>query len=115
SVPLRLCVRPICFRLAMGTALLAVVACGKKGGEAEEGGDEAEATPEVVAQTAVAQVQAFPVTVTALGMVDAAPGHVAELAAPSQARVVRIFVSTGQAVAAGQPLVALDQTVFAAE
>jgi RND family efflux transporter MFP subunit len=63
----------------------------------------------------VAQVQAFPVTVTALGVVDAAPGHVAELAAPSQARVIRIYVSTGQAVAAGQPLVALDQTVFAAE
>ncbi|MFL5537933.1 MAG: efflux RND transporter periplasmic adaptor subunit [Longimicrobiaceae bacterium] len=96
-------------------SIAAVAACGKKGGEAEEGGDEAEATPEVVAQTAVAQVQAFPVTVTALGVVDAAPGHVAELAAPSQARVIRIYVSTGQAVAAGQPLVALDQTVFAAE
>ncbi|MFL5380970.1 MAG: efflux RND transporter periplasmic adaptor subunit [Longimicrobiaceae bacterium] len=108
--------RPIWFRLAMGTALLAVTACGKKtGGAEEEGGGEAEATPEVVAQTAVAQVQAFPVTVTALGVVGAAPGHVAELAAPAPARVTRIYVSTGEAVAAGQPLVALDQTVFAAE
>ncbi|HET7462762.1 MAG TPA: efflux RND transporter periplasmic adaptor subunit [Longimicrobium sp.] len=95
--------------------LLSVAACGKKGGDAEEGGDEAEVTPEVVAQTAVAQVQSFPVTVTALGLVDAAPGHVAELAAPAQARVTRIYVGTGQAVSRGQPLVALDPTVFAAE
>jgi len=102
--------------MTAGLAILALAACGKKGGAAEEGGDEAEGPPpEVVAQTAVATVQSFPVTVTALGVVDAPPGHVAELAAPAQARVVRIFVSTGQAVAAGQPLVALDQTVFAAE
>ncbi|HET7232445.1 MAG TPA: efflux RND transporter periplasmic adaptor subunit [Longimicrobium sp.] len=95
-------------------AILALAACGNKGG-AEEGEGEAEVTPEVVAQTAVAQVQPFAVTVTALGLVDAAPGHVAELASPAQARVVRIYVSTGQAVSRGQPLVALDQTVFAAE
>jgi RND family efflux transporter MFP subunit len=98
--------------LALGMAVLAL-GCGK-GGEAEEGEGEG-AAAEVVAQTAVAQLQSFPATVTSLGVVDAAPGHVAELAAPAQARVVRIYVSTGQAVAAGQPLVALDQTVFAAE
>lgn len=94
--------------------LLAIAACGKTG-EADAGGGEAEVVPEVVAQTAVATVRTFPVTVTALGLVGAAPGHVAELAAPAQARVLRIFVSTGQAVSRGQPLVALDQTVFAAE
>jgi RND family efflux transporter MFP subunit len=100
--------------VTVGIALRVLAACGKAEG-GEEGGEEAEATPEVVAQTAVAQVQTFPVTVTALGLVGAAPGHVAELATPAQARVVRIYVSTGQAVRAGQPLVALDQTVFAAE
>lgn len=98
---------------ALGLAFLAATACGKK--TAEEGDAEAEVTAEVVAQTAVATVQTFPVTVTALGLVDAAPGHVAEMASPAQARVVRIYVSTGQAVSRGQPLVALDQTVFAAE
>jgi RND family efflux transporter MFP subunit len=92
-------------------AVLALAAC-KKGGD--EGGDEAPPA-EVVAQTAVAQAQPFAVTVTALGVVDAAPGHVAELAAPAQARVVRIYATAGEAVRAGQPLVALDQTVFAAE
>jgi RND family efflux transporter MFP subunit len=101
--------------LALGMAIVALAACGKKGGEAEEGEGESEVAAEVVAQTAVAQLQSFPVTVTSLGVVDAAPGHVAELASPAQARIVRIYVSTGQAVAAGQPLVALDQTVFAAE
>jgi RND family efflux transporter MFP subunit len=116
SVPLRLFVRLLPFRrAAIGLAVLALAACGKKAGDAEEGGDAAEAKPEVVAQTAVAQVQSLPVTVTALGLVDAAPGHVAELAAPAQARVLRIFVAAGQAVRAGQPLVALDPTVFAAE
>lgn len=98
--------------MALGMAIVGLAACGK-GGEAEEG--EEEVAAEVVAQTAVAQLQSFPVTVTSLGVVDAAPGHVAELASPAQARIVRIYVSTGQAVAAGQPLVALDQTVFAAE
>jgi RND family efflux transporter MFP subunit len=101
--------------MTLGMALLALAACGKKGEGGEEGGDEAEVAAEVVAQTAVAQVQTFPVTVTALGLVDAAPGHVAEMASPAQARVVHIYVSTGQAVSRGQPLVALDQTVFAAE
>jgi membrane fusion protein (multidrug efflux system) len=97
--------------LLIGLMLLAA-AC-KKGGA--DPGAAAQVVPEVVAQTAVAQVQSFPVTVTALGLVDAAPGHVAELASPAQARVVHIYVATGQAVSRGQPLVALDQTVFAAE
>lgn len=89
--------------------LLAAAACSHKGG------DEAEVTPIVTVQTAVAQVQDFAQTVTALGAVNAAPGHVAQLAAPAAARIAAIHVSTGQAVAAGQPLVSLDQTVFAAE
>lgn len=101
--------------VAMTLSLVALAACAKNAGGDEEGGDEAEVTPEVVAQTAVAQVQSFPVTVTSLGLVDAAPGHVAELASPAQARVVHIYVATGQVVSRGQPLVALDPTVFAAE
>jgi multidrug efflux system membrane fusion protein len=63
----------------------------------------------------VAQLQEVSSTITALGLVDAAPGHVAEVAAPAQARVTRIYVASGQIVGAGQPLVALDATVFAAE
>ncbi len=99
--------------VAAGLATLAVAAaCGKKDG----GGDQGAAPiPEVAARTEVAQVRTFPVTVSALGLVSAAPGHVAELAAPAQARVTRIYVATGQAVARGQALVALDPTVFAAE
>lgn len=105
--------RPVRLLAAALAAVLA--ACGGTSG----GGDEAEGggapTPEVVAQTAVAQVRTFPVTVTVLGVVSAAPGHVAELAAPAQGRVLRIYVATGQVVGRGQALVALDPTVFAAE
>lgn len=100
--------------LRLVLAMVAAGACGRKGGGDE--GDAADTpTPEVTAQTALAQVQPLPVTVTALGLVSAAPGHVAELAAPAQARITRIYVATGQAVARGQALVALDPTVFAAE
>jgi membrane fusion protein (multidrug efflux system) len=99
-------------RIAALAALAALAACSRKGG-----GNAADAeTPAVVAaQTAVAQVQDFAVTVTALGVVQATPGHVAALAAPAQARVAAVYVSTGQPVARGQALVALDPTVFAAE
>jgi RND family efflux transporter MFP subunit len=42
------------------------------------------------------------------------PGHVAALAAPQPARITHVYVSTGQHIAAGQPLVELDQTPFRA-
>ncbi|HEV7590312.1 MAG TPA: efflux RND transporter periplasmic adaptor subunit, partial [Longimicrobium sp.] len=92
----------------------AAAACSGKGAPAA-GAAAQDTTPAVTAQTAVAQVTDFPVTVTALGLVNASAGHVAQLASPAPSRIVAIHVSTGQAVAAGQPLVSLDQTVFAAE
>lgn len=98
--------------------LLAELSSGRRAWSVDAGGDaggDAADSAVVTAQTAVAQVQDFAVTVTAMGVVDATPGHVAALAAPSQARVAAVYVSAGQAVARGQALVALDPTVFAAE
>lgn len=79
------------------------------------GGEEAEVTPVVMAETGVARVKPFPLVLTALGTVAARPGHLAELAAPAATRVSKIYVAVGDRVAAGQPLVALDQTVFAVQ
>lgn len=80
------------------------------------GGDEpAETVPVVTAETATAQVRPFAVTISVLGTVDARPGAEAQLAAPAPARVERILVAVGDRVAAGQPLVALDESVWAAQ
>jgi RND family efflux transporter MFP subunit len=69
----------------------------------------------VAAETAVVQVKSFPVTLSALGTVDARPGSEAQIAAPAATRVTRIYVGTGDAVRAGEPLVALDESVWAAQ
>jgi RND family efflux transporter MFP subunit len=97
----------------LAASALVAAGCGKGGGDA---GDEAAADSAVVtAELAVAQVRSFPVTVGALGVVQAAPGHVAALAAPAPSRVLRIRVSGGQRVVPGQVLVELDPTSWAAD
>ncbi|HET6762988.1 MAG TPA: efflux RND transporter periplasmic adaptor subunit [Longimicrobiaceae bacterium] len=105
--------------ILVGSAAIALAApasaCKGKGDAAgdEAGGDSVAAV--VTAQTAVAQVRELAVMVGALGTVSAAPGRMAQLAAPAPSRVVRIFAATGQRVAAGQPLVALDATSWEAD
>ncbi len=79
------------------------------------GADEEEVPAVVAAETATARVGSFPVTLAALGTVDARPGSEAQIAAPAATRVTRIYVGTGDAVRAGQPLVALDESVWAAQ
>jgi RND family efflux transporter MFP subunit len=93
---------------------LLLAACGKGGGGDAAGGTAADSAV-VTAELAVAQVRTFPVTVGALGVVEAAPGHVATLAAPAPTRVLRVLVSGGQRVGRGQPLVELDPTNWTAD
>ena len=81
----------------------------------DRGRGEEEVPAVVAAETAVAQVKSFPVTLSALGTVDARPGSEAQIAAPAATRVTRVYVGTGDAVRAGQPLVALDESVWAAQ
>src|SRR5579885_1344281 len=89
-----------------------VLAAACKGGE-KEGGDEA--PPAVVnANTIVVTPQAFTETVGAIGVVVGRAGHVATLSAPAPGRIASVDVSTGQAVAAGQPLISLDPATFEA-
>jgi membrane fusion protein, multidrug efflux system len=68
--------------------------------------------PVVGARTAVATEGPFVEAVTALGVVTTRPGRYAELSAPAPTRVTRIFVSAGDHVAAGMPLVEFDRAPF---
>ena len=98
-----------CLTLLLASAL--TLAC--KGGAA--GGDAEKAPPPVIGvQTAMVTKGPFTETLGAIGTVAPRPGHVAALAAPQAARISRVYVSAGQHVAAGQPLVELDQTPFRA-
>ena len=65
-------------------------------------------------QTAVVTKGPFTETLGAIGTVVPRPGHVAALAAPQPARITHIYVTAGQHVRQGEPLVELDQTPFRA-
>ena len=102
--------------LSLRVLSLALLAAGCGRGKGEAGARAGvDTVPVVTATTAVATVGPFPITVPVLGTVLVGPGHEAALAAPAPTRVVRILVSAGDSVTPGQPLVALDPTVFAAE
>ena len=81
----------------------------------ETAGDTEKSTPAVVGvQTAAVMKGPFTETLGAIGTVVPRPGHVAALPAPQAARISHVYVSAGQHVTAGQPLVELDQTPFRA-
>lgn len=102
-------------RATLLLAALAAAACARGGGSDPDDAADEEAIPPVVgARTAVVGTQRFTETVGAIGTVVARSGHVATLSAPAAGRVTRVLVTPGQRVAAGQPLVALDPTLFAA-
>lgn len=73
---------------------------------------EAAPKPVVAAKTMVAVVEPFTHRVSAIGTVVARPGHFAALSAPSATRIARVYVTEGQRVAAGQPLVEFEQVGF---
>ncbi len=97
--------------LVLGPVLLLLTGCKKKG-EAE---GEGEAKAVVTAKTAVASVEPFTHTISAIGSVVARPGRYAALSAPSPTRIARVHVAAGQRVAAGAPLVEFERTSFNAE
>ncbi len=76
---------------------------------------EAAPVPAVAAETATATVTTFAVTIRALGTVAPRPGHSAQIAAPAATRVTRVYVGLGDRVRAGEPLVALDGSIWAAQ
>ena len=93
----------------VGVLALVGVAC--KGSDATA---EDEVKPVVAAKTAVASVEPFTRTLTAIGSVVGRPGRYAALSAPSATRIARVYVAEGQRVGAGQPLVEFEQAQFTA-
>src|SRR3954471_17486772 len=88
--------------------LLAVVSCR---------GSDTAADPAAVVQvkTAVVAIQPFEDKVGSIGTVVVHSGHFASLSAPAPARITTVYVSVGQKVSVGTPLIAFEQTPFIAE
>ena len=74
----------------------------------------ADANAVVQVKLAVAAVQPFEDKVGSIGTVQVHSGHFASLSAPSPARITTIYVSVGQMVSRGTPLIAFEQTPFIA-
>ncbi|CAN5332575.1 efflux RND transporter periplasmic adaptor subunit [soil metagenome] len=90
----------------MAASLLCLSSCKKAEPEAEA------VKPVVAASTVIASVEPFTRTVPAIGKVVSRPGRYAALSAPSPTRIARVYVSEGQRVAAGSPLVEFEQIGF---
>jgi RND family efflux transporter MFP subunit len=98
---------PRCAVELLAVGLLLVTAC--KGGAKEEA---TAATPTVAASTVTAAIEPFTRTVPAIGKVVSRPGRYAALSAPSPTRIAKVYVSEGERVAAGSPLVEFEQVGF---
>lgn len=70
------------------------------------------AKPVVAASTVTASIEPFTRTIAAIGKVVSRPGRYAALSAPSATRIAKVYVSEGQRIAAGSPLVEFEQVGF---
>lgn len=70
------------------------------------------ATPVVAANTITASIEPFTHTISAIGTVVPRPGRYAALSAPSATRIAKVYVSAGQRITAGSPLVEFEQVGF---
>ena len=93
---------------ALGSVVvvLAISACKQKEKEVEA------AKPVVTANTIPASIEPFTHVVSAIGTVVSRPGRFAALSAPSATRIAKVYVSAGERVSAGAPLVEFDQAGF---
>ncbi len=102
-------------RLAIAVSLTVCTIAGCRGRNADSEESAGEGAAVVGVRTAVAARRPFRETVDALGTVTARPGHIAELSAPAPTRVTNVYVSVGEHVTAGAPLVQLDRAPFVAQ
>jgi RND family efflux transporter MFP subunit len=101
--------------LASACALSLLTACGEQKHEvADEANGDAKVDAMVSAVVQPVTVSAFVEEVEAVGTIVGAPGGLAQLAAPTATRVARVLTAVGARVAAGAPLVELEQAPFTA-
>ncbi len=77
-------------------------------------GDSGDPNALVNVKTAVATIEPFAETISAIGTVNARSGHIASLSPPAPARIAAVYVSQGQKVSVGTALVAFEQAPFVA-
>jgi RND family efflux transporter MFP subunit len=75
---------------------------------------DAEASALVQVKTATVAIAPFAEVISSIGTVSARAGHMASLSAPAPARIATVYVSQGERVKAGAPLVAFEQAPFVA-
>jgi RND family efflux transporter MFP subunit len=85
--------------------MLAAIGCHKTDTPADP-------TAVVQVKTAIAAIQPFEDRVGSIGTVAVHSGHFASLSAPAPARITTVYVSVGQKVSVGTPLIAFEQTPF---
>lgn len=85
---------------------LGAIGCG--------GRDQSRQPSKVAVGTFVVRRQALAVEIDVTATTVARPGGIATLAAPAPARVARVYVSPGDRVSRGQPLVAFERAPFEA-
>lgn len=98
-------------RAAFMVIALSIAACGKKDAAA----GDTEVPPVVGAHTAVATRRSVRQTIDGIGTISARPDHIAQMSAPAVTRVTRVFVTVGQSVSAGTPLVSFDRAPLDAQ
>ncbi len=89
--------------VAVACLLSIVTSCRKSDDE------DSKAETAVAVRTVLVTAASVTQTIGAFGAVAARSGHIAALSAPAAGRIVRVLVSVGDRVRAGQPLVELDQ------
>ena len=91
--------------------IVAIVAVGL-GCRSKDSSEDASALVQV--KTTVAEMQPFAEVISSIGTVSARSGHLASLSPPAPARIATVYVSPGQKVSVGTPLVAFEQAPFVA-
>ncbi|HEV7705957.1 MAG TPA: efflux RND transporter periplasmic adaptor subunit [Gemmatimonadaceae bacterium] len=91
-------------------ASMAIAACGKSDAATDDA-----VQPVVSVRTAVVARRAMRETLDGIGTVSTRPDHLARLSAPAVTRVNKVFVTAGQQVSAGAPLVSFDRAPLDAQ
>ena len=90
-------------------ASLAIAGCGKS-----DAADDS-VQPVVSVRTAIVGRRAVRETLDGIGTVSTRPDHVARLSAPAVTRVTKVYVTAGQQVREGAPLVSFDRAPLDAQ